>query len=101
MGDRIDFRDYLVSKVNPPNIYCKPPVNSSMHYPAIKYKRIDIKNKHANNEVYSTNFVYEVIVIYSDPDEDLTLRVAKLPKTRFVRTYVADNLYHDVYNINF
>ena len=101
MADRLDLQAAFESILGSKNVYFQPPPSLSMNYPAIKYSRNLIDNTHANNSVYKQDIAYEVIVIYTDPDSELPEAISKLPKCRFDRHYVADNLYHDVFTLYF
>lgn len=81
------------------NTYYQAPSNITMNYPAIKYDMDDIKNTHADDEVYSQHTGYSVTVIDPDADSDVVDKVSKLPMCRFDRAYTADNLYHKVFTI--
>ena len=99
MGNRLDlhaiFEDILGSK----NVYHDPPESIKMHYPAIKYSRAKIENKHANDKVYKQDIRYEVIAIYRDPESDITLKIASLSKCTHDRHYISDNLHHDTFTL--
>lgn len=81
------------------NVYFQPPGNVRMSYPAIKYQRIEMEFKHADDGVYNLRVRYMVTVIDSDPDSEIVKRISMLPLCRFERHYVQDNLNHDVFEI--
>lgn len=101
MSKRDDLQTLFENILGSKNVYFQPPPGLHMDYPAIRYSRNEIKNKSANNSVYKQDVSYEVIVIYTDPDSDLSEKISKLPKCRFDRPYVKDNLYHDVFTLYF
>ena len=81
------------------NVYYQPPGSLKIKYPAIVYKRADINNTFANNNVYKQDHMYEITVINKDPDSEVSEKISKLPKCRFNRHFVNDGLNHDVYII--
>lgn len=99
MDRRPNLHSQLVNLLGSRNVYFQPPPSVQMRYPAIVYSRSTIDTKHANNAVYLTDVAYQIIVIDSDPDSEIVMRVANLPKCRFNRHYVSDNLNHDVFTI--
>lgn len=101
MATRLDLQTVFENILGSRNVYFQPPSSEKMNYPAIVYHRNSIDNQNANNFVYKQDISYEVIVVYDDPDSNLPLEISKLPKCRFDRNYVSDNLYHDVFTLYF
>lgn len=99
MANRLDLHNKLVDILGSNNVYYQPPTNLRMAYPAIIYSRSNIRNSNANDNVYTQSFFYEVIVIDQKSDSEIVERISKLPKIRFDRQYVSDNLYHNVFTI--
>ena len=95
MPSRLELQTLLENVLGSRNVYYQPPESVKMRYPAIVYSRSSIDNVHANDSVYKQNYAYEIVVIYDDPDSDLSVKMSKLPMCRFDRGYVSDNLYHD------
>lgn len=58
-----------------------------------------IRNVHANGHVYLQHPSYTVTVMTKTPDSDLTAAVSRLDQCRYDRSYIADNLYHDVFTM--
>lgn len=79
------------------NVYYQPPTGLRMKYPCICYERSRIRNIAADNHVYSQHFYYQITVIDTVPDSEMTAAVARLDRTSHDRLFVADNLYHDVF----
>ena len=76
-------------------VYFQPPESINMEYECIKYSRIGVNVRRANNGVYATYNRYEVVVIDYDPDSAIPDKIlTRFPMCSFDRTYVADNLYH-------
>lgn len=101
MANRLELHEVLCKILGSRNVYYQPPASVKMKYPAIVYSRSSIDNSYANNSVYNQMTAYDVIVIDSDPDTPLIEVMSKLPLCRFVRHYVADNLNHDLFILNF
>lgn len=105
MDKRLELHETLCEIINitepdgDRHAYFNPPPSFKMKYPAIRYSRSNIKNTHADNSVYKQNNIYELVVIDYDPESEISKKVSKLPTCSFNRSYIADNLYHDVYTI--
>lgn len=99
MGKRLDLQAMLEELLGSEEVYYQPPASVKMQYPAIVYSRNNINNVHADDEVYMQSLEYKVIVIDSDPDSDIVLKVSRLPRCKFNAHYTADGLNHDVFTI--
>ena len=67
-----------------------------LKYPCIIYSLSDIYTRNADDRHYSMQKVYTVSVISRDPDNTIAESILEMPKTRFDRRYIVDNLYHDI-----
>lgn len=101
MANRLDLQTLFEELLGSHNVYFDPPESVKMNYPAIKYSRSKINTSFANNSAYMQNNRYEVIVIYNDPDSELPGRISRLPMCVHDRSYVVDNLHHDVFTLYF
>ena len=99
MASRPNLQTVLEDILGSRNVYYQPPESIKMQYPAIVYSRSEVANKHANNSVYMQSFFYELTIIDKNPDSEIVEKVSKLPKCRFNRHYVSDNLNHDVFTL--
>ena len=99
MATRLELSELLHSLCD--NVYFQPPASVKMKYPAIRYSRNGIDNNFADDVVYAQTHSYQLIVIDEDPDSEIVMNVSKLPRVRWDRNYVADNLYHDVFTLIF
>lgn len=81
------------------NVYFQPPENLLLKYPAIVYSISDIRNRPADDMVYSQFTFYDLTVIDKNPDSLLVYAVASLPRCKFGRHYKSDNLNHDTFTI--
>ena len=99
MASRLELHEILCKTLGSRNVYFQPPASLKMNYDAIRYFRKNIENVYADDSVYNQHDCYELIAIYRNSDSDISKRLSKLPMCRFDRSYVADNLYHDVFTI--
>lgn len=89
------FEELLESR----NVYYNPPASVKMKYDAIVFSRSNIDNVFANNYVYRQLHAYQVITITYDPDAPIIDKISKLPRCTWNRSYVNDNLHHNVFTI--
>lgn len=101
MRTRLDLQELLENLIESSNVYFQPPPNVNMKYPAIKYSRENIDNRHADNGVYLQQNVYQLTVIDKNPDSEIVKKVSRLPSCSFDRHYISNNLNHDVFTIYF
>ena len=99
MHNRLDLHELLCEVLGSRNVYYSPPATIRMKYPAIVYSRGDIDNKFANDSVYNQSHVYSITVIDDDPDSEIVERMSLIPRCKFDRHFVSDNLNHDTFTI--
>ena len=99
MADRLDLHELLKEKLGSNNVYYRPPENTKMNYPAIRYSKPNILTEHANDSKYLMKDCYELIVIAKLPDHPVIKKLLELPYCSYVRHYIADGLNHDVLRI--
>ena len=99
MNNRLELHEVLCSVLGSRNVYFQPPASIKMKYPAIVYKRDNIINSQANNEVYKQANKYQLIVIDQNPDSEIVQKISKLSQIRYDRHYVSDGLNHDAFTI--
>lgn len=92
---RLAFHSELLETLDMPNVYFQPPTNVRMEYPCVVYSRRDMPKEHADNIGYIQTLVYDVTLIYKDPDSELPGKLIQMPKSYFDRHFVNENLYHD------
>lgn len=98
---RIPLHEILVDILGSDHVYFQPPENLEMVYPAIVYTR-DLSNvQFANNHPYRRAVRYMVTVIDDDPDSLIPNKVAELPMCTHSRSYPANQLHHDVFDVYF
>lgn len=99
MADRLLLQAKLETILGSRHVYYQPPEGVKIQYPAIIYNRDDIYNTFADNIVYTQDHKYSITVIDEDPDSTFVQLVSKIPRIKFVRHYVSDNLNHDVFTL--
>lgn len=99
MPDRLDLQNLLEELLGSRNVYYQPPESIKMQYDAIRYSKSTITSRYANNNKYSMKDRYELIVISKRPDNPVIKKLLTLQYCSYDRSYVADNLYHDVLTI--
>ena len=96
MASRLDLQSKLEELLDSNEVYYKPPKNTMMSYPAIRYELQGIFFHRADDLSYTKRNRYEVIVIDKKPDNLVISKLLDLPYCSYDRQYIADNLYHDV-----
>ena len=99
MNDRLALHDLLCEKLGSTNVYFQPPESVKIKYPAIVYSRNRIENTSADNVIYKQSVSYVITVIDRDPDSEIVERISQIPHIAYDRSYVADNLNHDVFRL--
>lgn len=90
-----DLQDLLEELLDSTNVYYQPPESLKMSYPAIRYKKVKMDTKKADNTTYMCNNRYELIVISKSPDHPVLKKLLNLEMCIHDNHYVADNLNHD------
>lgn len=99
MSNRANLQAMLENILGSKNVYYQPPATVQMKYPAIVYSRNRIDNRYADDSVYKQAISYTVTVIDKKPDNNVVFEISKLPKCRFDRHYISDNLNHDAFTL--
>ena len=99
MNNRIKLHELLCEALGSRQVYFQPPESVKMKYPAIVYSRNRIDNEYADDGVYIQSPSYSVTVIDKNPDSEIVENISLLPRCRFDRHYISDNLNHDVFTI--
>lgn len=101
LAHRVELSDLLRETLDGDRVYFQPKQNTQIEYDCIIYKRDDIVPAWAGNKPYTLTNRYLVTYISKDPDSDVPDKLASLEKCILDRTFVADNLYHYVFNLHF
>lgn len=99
MGKRQTLQSELEAILGSRNVYYQPPASINMQYPAIKYKKLKIDIKYADNKKYLNKQLYEVIVIDRMPDNPAIDKILEMPYSEYDRWYSSDGLNHDVISL--
>lgn len=94
---RTDLQTLLESIV--PNVYFKPPPSFKLKYPCVVYDRNTYSSTFANNDSYLRRTRYTLTLIDKNPDSIYINFIADIPYCQHTRSYIADNLNHDVYDL--
>ena len=63
MDSRPNLQTMLEQILGSRNVYFQPPESLKLNYPAIVYKRSNIRNTFAEDNVYNQSYFYEITVI--------------------------------------
>lgn len=99
MKSRLDLQAILETILGSRNVYFQPPENLKMKFPCIVYSRTSSDVTYADNIKYHLEKAYQVTYIDKDPDSDIPDKIEGLPKCRFDRSFVSDNLNHYVFTL--
>lgn len=99
MATRLDLQNRFEEILGSENVYFQPPESIKLKYPCIIYALSDIYTRNADDMHYSMYKAYTVTVMSRDPENDIAESILAMPRSRFDRRYVVDNLYHDVLTI--
>lgn len=101
MGSRLELHEILCTKLGSRNVYFQPPEDMKINYPAIVYSRDNIDNKYANDNVYMRTRSYQITLIDRDPDSVILDKLLSMKLCKYVRSFRADNLNHDILTLNY
>lgn len=93
---RLELNQLLIDLFGSNNVYYRPPENTKMNYPCIRYKKENIISTHADNITYRKTDRYQITVIDKKPDNEVINKLLDLPMSSFETHYESDNLNHDV-----
>lgn len=99
MADRLILQAKFEEILGSRNVYFQPPASVKLKYPAIVYSRKNVNSTYANNGTYRNVPLYDVTLIDKNPDSQFIEKILALPYCSYDRSYTADNLNHDVFNI--
>lgn len=94
---RLELHEKLCTILGSRNVYFQPSGTTRMSYPCIKYNRDRGQHTYADNKTYIYRQAYQIIYIDKNPDSDVVEKLINgFEEINFNRSYVADNLNHDV-----
>lgn len=77
------------------------PASFKLSYPCIKYSLDKVRTYQANNTPFFFTRYYSVMVIDRDPESPLFEAIKCLPRCTVDRFFIADNLYHFNFTIQY
>ena len=101
MNRQLELQAILKNIVGSNNVYYQKPPNTQVSYPYVKYDKQDIHTVKANNNLYNSIDMYQLVLVGTNPDDQIKYRLLRLPYCSYDRQYKADNLYHDVFTLYF
>lgn len=99
MTDRLGLQQKLEDILGVRHVYFQPPETLKIEYPAVIYRLSSISDRRADNCLYKDDWQYEVILVDKQPNSQYIEKILALPKCRFGRHYVAENLNHYIFYI--
>lgn len=100
MARRLQLHEELCSILGSRNVYFQPPESVKLKYDAIVYKIIDRDDLRANDHRYRGLVAYEIMYIYKDPDSAISdALLNSFTYISYGRSYVVDNLHHEIFTI--
>ena len=83
-----------------PNVYFQPPATVQLKYPCVIYNLSSGNSIYADNSVYTYTNRFELIFIYRKQNMEIVETVLRtFTMCTVSRVYIADNLYHYVFNL--
>lgn len=100
MRDRLGLHEELCTLIGSRNVYFQPPESVKLIYPCIVYSISKDSDIYANDSQYIRHDGYDVTTISKDPDETFKEELkSTFTYCDWVRSYISDNLNHNVYKI--
>lgn len=98
---RIELQEALEDFLGSHNVWYQPPETIKLKYPCIIYELGRIDQVYADNRTYLKNKSYTLTLIHREADSTLPDDILDaFEGISFDRPYKADNLYHEVYTLN-
>lgn len=99
MADRKTLQTILENILGSREVYYNPPESIKMSYPAIVYSKEQLDSKFANDGKYLNNTSYSITLMSRIPDDPIAKKILNLPLTSYNKTFVSENLYHEIITI--
>ena len=96
---RMELQSVLKTILGSNQVYFQAPENKKMSYPAIVYELNDIQDIYANNSTYLRHKSYSITLMDKNPDSEFIEAIANLPKSKFNRFFVTENINHWVFTV--
>lgn len=98
---RLDLQTLLEEILGSRNVYFQPPPNVKLKYPCIIYDFAKFQTTKADNKDYLRDKRYDLILVHTDPDNDIVEKLEDLTYCDLDRVFKSDNLYHYAFTIFF
>lgn len=97
--DPMKLQKLLERLLNSRDVYSKPPSSNKLGYPCIIFQKDGENVKFADDSRFVYYNRYSLIVVSREATPKVCDDIANLPLCSFLKRYVADNLYHNVYQL--
>lgn len=81
------------------NVYFQPPENIKLKFPCIIYELSSLSRDYADNLPYRGAIRYSVMYVSRTPTDEAFDKLSNMLYSWFERSYVSDNLNHQVFRI--
>lgn len=101
-SNRDEFDRKLRQILGSTNTFFQPPESVKIKYPCFVYEFSKDHDLHADDMAYLTHTGYDVTAITKDPDVTYKNELkAEFRHCEWVRSFISDNLNHNIYKIYF
>lgn len=99
---RYELQTRLENILGSDNVYYNPPQNIRLSYPCIVYSMSRKNISRADNVLYKVVTGYDITFMHINPDDSIDAKLlGSFSNSSFNRSFILDNIYHDVYLIYF
>lgn len=100
MRSRLTLHTKLCTILGNTHVYYQPPESVKLYYPCIIYELSDVSTFKNDDTSTPTHKLYTIKHIYKDVDDELIDEmITRFQYCSFNRRFIADNLYHDVFEL--
>lgn len=101
MASRLNLQKRFEEIIGKDKVYFQPPSNRRLGYPCIIYSLSGVEVSYADDDIYTEERTYTVMLIHNDPDNELIDALIHFPKCKFSNHYEKDGLHHYVYTLHY
>lgn len=99
MDRRLALHEKLVEILGSDNVYYQPLPSLKLSYPCIVYERHPGDPMYADNLKYIKSDRFQVTLIARHPEDPTRTKIEDLLFSRHESRLIADNLYHDIFDV--